>query len=206
MKHYLKYSAAILTGLTILSLAGCNYNSNKSGMHWFLDMHDSHAVEAQEEDTTTLLQVKGEGWDKGADSVPAFSGPGSSMRVPPEGSVPRNYIPYSYEATDFEKAGRELTNPLKKTKAVLERGKKQFEIYCAVCHGMTGKGDGNVTPMFPNPPSLINGPASSQWSDGMYFHMITMGRARMKSYAAQVKPADRWAIIHYVRLLQATEK
>ena len=206
MKNLLHINGIMLAGTAVLFLTNCNYNGNKSGMHWFLDMHDSMAVEPQEEDITTMGQVKPENWFQGSGKNIAYNGPGSTMRVPPEGTVPRNYVPYPYEETEINKAGQELVNPLNKTKTVLARGQKQYEIYCAICHGKTGKGDGNVSPMFADIPPLVTGPAAEQWNDGMYFHMITMGRARMKSFAAQIQPADRWAIIHYIRLLQATVK
>ncbi len=45
----------ILKFLFISMLFSCNYAGNKSGLHWFLDLHDNLAVEAQEEDPTTLL-------------------------------------------------------------------------------------------------------------------------------------------------------
>lgn len=188
--------------LILGSLTKCGYRGNKSGLHWFLDMHDSLAVEAQEEDTTTLNYTKEGDWYHGADlNSIAWGGPGSAMRVPPEGTVPRNYQPYPYGPTDFDKAAQELKNPLPRTQSVLERGKKEFEIYCYVCHGYRGQGDGPVVPPFPKPPNLITGAAKFQ-PDGWTFHMITMGRGAMKSYAAQISVADRWAIIHYLRLLQ----
>lgn len=188
-----------------LSFASCGYRGNKSGIHWFLDMHDNLAVEAQEEDYSTLEMAPYTGTPQIGGGVAAgWNGPGSTMRVPPEGTVVRGTMPYEYEQGNVKAAGAELKNPLPRTHAILARGKKQFEIYCAICHGKTGHGDGNVTPMLsPPPPSLISGPAASTWTDGNYFHMITMGRARMKSYAAQIQPADRWAIVHYVRMLQA---
>ncbi len=202
-----KLSALVLLGAAVALTSGCRYNGNKSGLHWFLDMHDSYAVEAQEEDTTTLNMIKGDSWDHGAGSVPAFGGPGSAMRVPPEGAVPRNQAPYQFEATDFAGAGEALRNPLPTSREVLERGKKEFEIYCAVCHGYTGHGDGPVVNPFPAPPSLVSpGAATRNWKDGSIFHMITMGRGVMKPYAAQVNVADRWAIVNYVRLLQKTQK
>lgn len=203
-----KTTVRIFAGIVALSavgLTGCRYNGNTSGIHWFLDMHDSYAVEAQEEDPTTLHMVKTDGWAKGADSNPAWGGPGSSIRVPPEGTVPRNYQPYKLEQTEIGLSAS-LKNPVEKTEAVLERGKKQYEIYCAVCHGYTGKGDGPVVPPFPAPPTLVAPYAATRFQpDGMIFHMITVGRGAMKAYAAQIEPADRWAIVHYVRLLQETQ-
>ncbi len=191
--------------LLMLSLvSGCGFRENKSGLHWFLDMHDSHAIEAQEEDFTTLGNLRAGVWKRGADARDSFGGPGSSVRVPPAGTVPQGYEPYLY--TNIETAGRELKNPLPTSRSVLERGQKQYNIYCAVCHGVTGKSDGPVVPRFPKEVSRLADGASVQWADGKLFHMITMGRGAMGSYAAQVNTKDRWAIIHYIRLLQKNAK
>ena len=191
----------------LLTLVSCNFRENKSGLHWFLDMHDSHAVEAQEEDYTTLRNARsGKKWNRGADASPSFGGPGSGMRVPPAGAVPRGYTPYLY--TDSVAAGRELKNPLKASKEVLKRGQDRYNIYCALCHGNTGLGDGSVVPRFPIPvPALAGKNANiASWPDGRVYHLITAGRGAMKSYAAQISPRDRWAIIHYLRLLHRAKK
>jgi mono/diheme cytochrome c family protein len=191
----------LLTG--VLSLSSCRYDSNVSGLHWFLDMHDNYAVEAQEEDPTTRNVTLADGLQKGGSTLEVIGGPGSSMRVPPEGTVARNQTPYPFSAGEFMEAGDALTNPLSPTKEVLARGKKMYEINCAVCHGYKGNGDGPVVDPFPAPPSFVAASASTRlWKDGMIYHLITMGRGLMKPYAAQVRESDRWAIIHYVRLLQ----
>ena len=43
------------------------------------------------------------------------------------------------------------------------------------------------------------------WGDGHIFHVITKGQGVMPSYAQQIQPEDRWAVIHYVRALQRAE-
>lgn len=193
--------------LALFSMTSCKYNGNKSGMHWFLDMHDSLAVEAQEEDFTTMQMTIPEDRAHGADVNKVWGGPGSSMRVPPEGTVPRNYQPYLIAEGDFDTAGKTLKNPLAPTRDVLERGKKQYDIYCSVCHGFTGKGDGKVVPPMTPPPSLVSANATTKsWEDGKIYHMITVGRGIMKPYAAQIDPVDRWTIVHYIRLLQKTQQ
>ncbi|MBX7057273.1 MAG: cytochrome c [Leptospirales bacterium] len=193
---------SILVLLAALApLTNCNYRGNKSGIHWFLDMQDSPAVEAQEEDFTTLSNVKGSAWERGADEHEAFGGPGSGVRVPPEGTVPRNFEPYPFAAADFV-GPRSLHNPLPSSAEVLARGQNRYNTYCATCHGYTGAGDGPVTPRFPDMPSLLTGKIKD-WSDGEIFHIVTMGRARMRPYAYQLPVDDRWAVIRYVRLLQS---
>jgi hypothetical protein len=41
---------------------------------------------------------------------------------------------------------------------------------------------------------------------GHYFDVITNGWGAMPSYAAQIKPEDRWAIIAYIRALQLSQR
>lgn len=203
-------SRALSLAIVTIALAvgcGCNYRSNTSGLHWFLDMHDSLAVEAQEEDPSTLGSSAAP--TKAAGGMEALGGPGSGIRVPPEGTVPRNHEPYSIP--DIATAGRVLRNPLPATEVVLTRGQDQFGVFCAPCHGNlggnreTGRGNGSVVPRFPEQdvPGLVGPKANAvAMKDGEIFHMITVGRNFMKPYAAQISPADRWAIINYLRLLQ----
>jgi mono/diheme cytochrome c family protein len=88
---------------------------------------------------------------------------------------------------------------------LLERGKQRFEIYCAPCHGLVGDGNGIVVQRgFPSPPSyhidrLRNAPA------GHFFDVITNGFGRMYDYSDRVAPADRWAIVAYIRALQLSQ-
>jgi mono/diheme cytochrome c family protein len=193
--------------LGALALLQCNYAGNQSGLHFFLDMHDSPAVEPQEEDPSTLDERYEGSYEVTMGPVESWGGPGSATRTAPEGTVPRNKTPYLYAAADFETPAQELQNPLPLTKKVLERGQKQYNTYCAVCHGYLGMGDGPVTPRFSEIPALA-GPDSlvNNWEPGRIYHIITVGRARMRPYAAQIDEKDRWAIIHYVQLLQRQEQ
>jgi mono/diheme cytochrome c family protein len=123
-----------------------------------------------------------------------------SMRMPVQGTIPRDYEPYAYRDNP-EAAGRNLKNPLKPTQQVLERGRHVFNTYCMTCHGPAGEGDGSIVPKFPRPPSLQSDKVRG-WSDGRIYHVITVGQNLMPSYASQISPGDRWAAIHYVRVVQ----
>ena len=68
----------------------------------------------------------------------------------------------------------------------------------------TGQGDGYIVPKFPRPPTLQSDKVRN-WPDGNIYHVITMGQNLMPSYASQILPADRWAVIHYVRALQRSQ-
>ena len=77
----------------------------------------------------------------------------------------------------------------------MERGQKIFNTYCIVCHGPRGDGAGFVVPPFPRPPSLFSDKIVGL-TDGRIFHVITKGQNNiMPSYASQIAPEDRWAVI-----------
>ena len=123
------------------------------------------------------------------------------MRNPVPGTVPVGYTPYRYAVGDSLQAGQELVNPLPRTQAVLERGHKVFMNTCVVCHGPEGDGQGYIVPIYPMPPTLHSQKVRN-WPDGRIFHVITRGQNLMPSYATQILPEDRWAVIHYVRALE----
>jgi mono/diheme cytochrome c family protein len=98
--------------------------------------------------------------------------------------------------------------PITIDRAAVERGRNRFNIYCIVCHGATGEGDGMIVRRgYRKPPSyyddkLQEGAASA----AHFFDVITNGWGAMPDYAAQVSPEDRWKIIAYIRALQLSRK
>ena len=91
------------------------------------------------------------------------------------------------------------------TMALLERGRQRFDIDCSVCHGFAGFADGMVVQRgFPAPPSY-HSDRLRKAPNQHYYDVITNGYGVMYSYAQRVSPADRWAIIAYIRALQAAE-
>jgi len=85
---------------------------------------------------------------------------------------------------------------------VLKRGQERYTIFCAPCHAALGDGNGMIVKRgFAKPPDyaivrLRNAPV------GHFYDVITNGYGAMYSYAARVKPHDRWAIAAYIRVLQ----
>lgn len=94
--------------------------------------------------------------------------------------------------------------PFPITKEILERGAGRYQIFCTVCHGPTGSGDGMIVRRgFRKPPSFHD-PALRAAPVGHYFDVTSNGWGAMPSYAAQIPVQDRWAIIAYIRALQLT--
>ena len=88
---------------------------------------------------------------------------------------------------------------------MLQRGQQQFNSYCSPCHGRVGTGQGMVVmrglrqPVSFHTERLRNAPV------GHFFNVITNGYGAMYSYAARVKPEDRWAVAAYIRALQLSQ-
>jgi mono/diheme cytochrome c family protein len=91
------------------------------------------------------------------------------------------------------------------TRALLERGRERFHIYCTPCHSELGDGHGMIVQRgFPPPPSylidrLLQAPPQ------YFVDVITHGHGVMYSFAARVQPADRWAIAAYIKALQRSQ-
>ncbi|HEX8137355.1 MAG TPA: cytochrome c [Pyrinomonadaceae bacterium] len=94
------------------------------------------------------------------------------------------------------------TFPFPVTREVLDRGQERYQIFCSICHGATGAGDGMIVRRgYKQPPSyhtetLKNAPV------GHFFDVMTNGWGSMPAYAQQIPVQDRWAIVAYIRALQ----
>ena len=74
------------------------------------------------------------------------------------------------------------------------------------CHGEAADGKGIVAVIgIPAVPSLMNFPKPN-YPDGKMFETITKGKGLMSGYGYNIPVNDRWAIIAYVRALQAASK
>jgi hypothetical protein len=133
-------------------------------------------------------------------SSSAIFSDGFGMRNPVEGTVAKGFSPYVYKGQP-ELAEVSLVNPLPVSKSTLESGQKKYDTFCSPCHGYYGEGDSRLRGQFPNPPSLHSEKVRT-WKDGRIFHVITDGQNIMPSYSTQLNDDDKWAIVHYVRVLQ----
>ena len=92
--------------------------------------------------------------------------------------------------------------PMKLTSELMTRGRERYDVYCAVCHGATGAGNGMIVQRGYPPPPSYHIDRLRQAPIGHFYDVITSGYGVMYSYAARVTPGDRWAIAAYIRALQ----
>ena len=171
-------------GVALIALmASCDKNRNHPGYSYFPDMENSQAFETYAENPV---------WEDG-----------KTNQLPPEGTVPREMIPFDFEKTDVNRtwAGQELDNPYQGDAEIVDRGKELYGIYCINCHGDKGDGKGFLytSGKYPYPPATLLSDKIKDNPDGEIFHVITVGFGMMGSHAAQVIPDDRWKIITYIR-------
>lgn len=155
-------------------------------------------------------------------SESVFFGDGRTMRTPPAGTIAFGGNDYFSDSgrprldPDFAqlddrfyrgKSGKDFIAkaPIEIDLKVLKRGRERFNINCSPCHGRTGDGKGIVTQY-----GLVGVPSYHddrlrKITDGEIFHVITNGKGLMSPYQYQIKPADRWAIVAYVRALQLSQ-
>src|SRR6266550_9556862 len=98
------------------------------------------------------------------------------------------------------------TFPFPITEEIVTRGRERYDIYCSVCHGLTGDGDGMIVRRGFRRAASFHDDRVRQAPVGHYFDAITNGWGAMPSYAPQITAQDRWAIIAYVRALQLSQQ
>jgi len=136
---------------------------------------------------------------------------GNATRPPPPGSVPHAIGTYAaasggrggtagVAAREMDEARQSL--PDRPPRALLVRGETRYAIYCMPCHSVTGDGDGPVVERgFPRPPTL-HSEALRRVGDRHLYDVIGRGSGLMYPMADRIDPADRWAIVAFVRALQ----
>jgi mono/diheme cytochrome c family protein len=168
-------SRAAFLALALVGLASCRQ-----------DMHDQPRFEPLEESS--------------------FFADGRSARPRVPGTVARGER--EYDAHFLEgRMGGELAAlyPMPITRAVLERGRERYDVFCAACHDRVGTGNGIVVQRGLKQPPSLHIERLRQAPPGYMFDVITRGFGAMIDLADRIPPADRWAITAYVHVLQRSQ-
>ena len=140
------------------------------------------------------------GYETYADSD-AFAN-GIEAQIPVDGSIARGWEPYDYPDTNegYEAAKANLNSTIEITDANQANGKELYSIYCAVCHGNKGDGQGILMTRekFLGVPSY----ADREITPGSIYHVLMYGKNAMGSHAGQVNATERWQIAQHVMELR----
>jgi mono/diheme cytochrome c family protein len=175
------FRTAFVLGI-IVSLSSCK-NDSKPNYQYMPNMYESVAYETYSESD-------------------AFNSPtglkGKEGQLPPVGSIKRGYVPYEIpnttEGYNFSKTI--VKSPLDSTAVDMKKAGELFDIYCAICHGTAGDGQGKLVKQqkFLGVPNYKD----RQVSIGSIYHVETYGLNSMGSYANQLSQKERWMIAAYV--------
>jgi mono/diheme cytochrome c family protein len=177
-------SALVL--ISVLALGGCarGCTSSRPPIHLNPSMDDQPKVRAQ--------------------TPSAFFYDGSSMRQPVPGTIPVGGL--QEDGAFFTGKGPDqqfvATIPVTVDDALLERGRQRYVIYCQPCHDARGDGKGILFQRGNVPTATYHQEKILKYPDGQIFDVITNGTGLMSGYRWPIPPADRWAIVAYVRELQ----
>jgi mono/diheme cytochrome c family protein len=173
---------------SVVALSGCvrGCTSSRPPIHLNPSMDDQPKVRAQTAST--------------------FFYDGASMRPPVPGTVPIGGL--KEDAPFFTGRGADgqfvAAVPVTVGEAVLGRGRERYEIYCQPCHDARGDGRGILFQRGNIPTASFHQEKIQNYPDGQIFDVITNGFGLMAGYKWPIPPADRWAIVAYVRELQRT--
>ena len=136
----------------------------------------------------------------------SFFKDGRASRPPVPGTVARGQL----REDDHLYTGRvngELatTFPFAVNRAVMERGRDRYGIYCTPCHGSLGDGRGMIVVRGMKQPPSLHIDRLRESPPGHFFDVMTNGLGAMQDYSAQIHVEDRWAIVAYIRALQLSQ-
>lgn len=136
----------------------------------------------------------------------AFFANGMSARPAIEGTVARGQLNEDAFFTSGKVGTAYATSyPFEITPAVMKRGRERYDIYCSMCHGRTGTGNGMIVQRGFRRPTSLHDPRLLAEQPGYFFDVITNGFGSMPAYSSLIAPADRWAIAAYLRALQLSQ-
>jgi len=136
-----------------------------------------------------------------------FFADGRSARPQVENTVARGQLhedAYFYTGMQNGQEGNVMPFPV--TMQVLQRGQERFNIYCTPCHSRVGNGEGMIVQRGYRPAGNYHTPRLMAAPLGHFFNVMTHGYGAMPDYAAQLSPADRWAVVAYIKALQLSQQ
>ncbi len=172
----------IATLVTTLLLSSCSRDRSKPNVQYMPDMYVSIPYDPY--------------------GINPIMPEGRAAQTPPDGTIARGKMPFEIpEGFDgYDQAKEHLKMPLKLNSENMANGKKMYDIYCAICHGVKGDGKGNLAVS----EKILGVPAfkDRDINEGSIYHVIYYGRNMMGSHASQLTEKERWQVVQYVQKLR----
>lgn len=179
MKHILKISS--IFALVVL-LTSC-HDKKSPNYQYFPNMYESVGYETYSESS-------------------AFKN-GQEAQLPPNGTLKRGAEIYDLPNTTagYDASKLVVTSPLDSTQVDMKKAEELYNVYCAICHGEKGNGQGNLVKR----EKLLGIPSYKDRiiTVGSVFHVQTFGLNSMGSYANQLDAKERWMVAAYVMKLKS---
>ena len=142
-------------------------------------------------------------WSQDMMNQPSIKPQEGVMTPFPARSIPVMGIPT--KVANREEA-KDLVNPIPVTAASLKKGRNLFRIYCAACHGLTGKADSPVSNKI-GAIDLTDDYVQKTLTEGWVWGTATFGSYVMPAYGVpgeqggsnDLSVEERWHVVNYVK-------
>lgn len=179
----MKSLSKIVTVLGLSVLVTSCADTNSPNYQYFPDMYQSVGYETYSESA-------------------AFAN-GKEAQLVPAGTIKRGFNSYDYPNTieGYDLAKANSKSPLDSIAKNSEKGGQLYNIYCAICHGEKGDGQGLLVKRekFLGIPNY----ADREITEGSVYHVVTYGLNAMGSHANQMTQEERWMVSAYVMKLKS---
>lgn len=181
-----RFTSILTTLFGVALLLSCGRDPQSPGREYMPDMAHSVAYDA-------------------GSSNPLYAS-GATNQLPPTGSIAQGKYNYPIANTPegYAAAAAQIKNPFEfSADEVQKDGKRLYTIYCTVCHGDAGDGQGHLVNIdkYPAPPSYFT-PDLLNKPEGQRYHTVMYGKGMMGSYATQLEHRERWLVLEYVKAMQ----
>ena len=134
-----------------------------------------------------------------------FFADGAAMRRPVEGTVAQGELREDTALWGGRDAGGGFVSglPVAVDERVLRRGEERYGVFCGPCHGPQADGKGMLFQRAKVASADLLSARVRAMPAGQLYDVVTHGVGLMPPYGSQVPVEDRWAIIAFLRKLQA---
>ena len=172
----------ITSVIAVIALVFTSCDKRRRNLQYMPDMYQSVSGEPYEESNVFPNKIE--------------------AQIPVEGTIARGHVPYEYPDTNegYDDAKLTSKSPLTVNDLDSKKEKQLFEMYCAICHGKKGDGQGELVKRgkFLGVPNYKD----RDITEGSIYHVIMYGRNMMGSHASQLTEKERWLIVKHVQELR----